>query len=129
VMMKWSQIILAVLLGTTVAADSLYLTRGQSCSLFVYFFYYYCKGGSVAMDWSSSYPTAVFADCPLILQHHRTRFPDPGESSQTDTRQNRVCLHPSTAPPPLPRIRWTVPEPDQNRHNGDPNRFELLPPW
>ena len=24
------------------------------------------------MDWSSSYPTAVFADCPHILQHRLT---------------------------------------------------------
>ena len=53
--------------------------RGHLRPLSLYFFPYYFKGASVAMDWSSSYPTAVFADCPHILQHrltHKTQAVD-----------------------------------------------------
>ena len=39
------------------------------------------------MDWSSSYPTAVFADCPHILQHRLTHKTPAVDSFKIGTLQ------------------------------------------
>jgi hypothetical protein len=60
---------------------------GHLCPLSLYFFLYYFKGASVAMDWSSSYPTAVFADCPHSLHHRRTHNRPAVDTSKIGTSQ------------------------------------------
>jgi len=39
------------------------------------------------MDWSSSYPTAVFADCPHILQYRQTHNRPAVDTSKIGTSQ------------------------------------------
>jgi hypothetical protein len=98
--MKLPHTIVAVQHGMTVAADSLYLTRGQSCPFFYTFFV--IISGVVPWRWIDQADTPLLS-LLIVPLSYSTTGPDPGDPgkcSQIDTYQNRVCLQISTAPAP-----------------------------